>query len=112
MNIKYQWEKEDIQIGMYVICDSYPESCVVDDIGGLSTVAYKVGYQSSTSNSDPSIISLTDGYIFTLKRKDGQDREDAVLDFLNSDKGYRPAKAETLKAIIDYQAKWLCAERF
>ncbi len=111
MKIKYTWEKEDIKMGMYVICDSYPETCVKDDIGGLSTVAYKVGYQSLTSKSDPSFISLTDGLVFVIARKEGQDREDAVLDFLNNGvNSYRPARAKTLKAIIDYQAEWLCEE--
>lgn len=74
MKIKYEWEKEDIQMGMYIIRDSYPESYVNDDIGGLSTVAYKIGYQHATKDSDPSIISLTDGLVFTLNRKEGQDR--------------------------------------
>lgn len=113
MKIHYTWEKEDIKMGMYVIRNSYPNECAKSDIGGLSTVVCKVGYTQSISDSDPVIISLTDGFVYTIVRSEGQDREDAVLNWLNNDKyGYRPASSSVMKQIMEYQANQLCLERF
>lgn len=83
MKMKIIFEEEDIEVGMYVICNSYPKESTNYEFA--TTVMYKIGwqYEKETDKTQYCMISLTDGMIVPYKTKKD------LINRLNSEKGYR-----------------------
>ena len=81
--MKIIFEENDIKVGMYVVCNSYPKGSTNYDFA--TTVMYKIGwqYKNKTDKTQYCMISLSDGMITSYKTKK------ELINRLNSAKGYR-----------------------
>ncbi len=98
MIIKYEWEEADTTCGRYVSADSYPEDS--EDISGLCSVTYKIGYIGGRSQC-LCLISITDGLIMKYQGPGKGAPINLLLAELNS-YGYHPINGEQLIRRIKY----------
>lgn len=92
MKTRNIWEVEDIDAGRYICRESWPEDS--DDIGGLCSVTYKLGYLSRYGGSRASIckIAITDGLVvdFHESKLDEGNAKQLMVKHLNNDvEGFR-----------------------
>ena len=94
MKTRNIWEVSDIVCGSYVCRESWPEDS--EDIGGLCSVTYKLGYMGGGSSYCMCKVAITDGLVldYPSTEKDILKRGNAkevLVEALNSDiEGYRP----------------------
>jgi hypothetical protein len=79
--MKIIFEEEDIEAGMYVICNSYPKESTNYEFA--TTVMYKIGWIYDKHQNKYCFISLADGMINVFENKK------EMAERLNRDKGYR-----------------------
>ena len=81
--MKIIFEEDDIKVGMYVICNSYPQGSTNYDFA--TTVMYKIGwkYDKPDEENKYCFISLSDGWVNVFKSKK------EMVKHLNNEKGYR-----------------------
>ena len=96
------WEKKDINVGMYVIRESWPRGMMYDHNAldsNPGSISYKVGYLPNQGGSTILLTSLMDG--LTLSFIDML----ALTRFFNEDEwGYRPVESQDDLINIMYAA--------
>lgn len=97
MKIRYIWEEEDIQAGIYICRQSWDEDS--KDIAGLCSVTYKLSYLNSFNGDSTggsrgcmAKTAITDGLVLTYPEssEDARDAKEVFAQALNDDRvGYR-----------------------
>ncbi len=98
MIIKHTWEESDINTGLWIASDNYPEDS--DDISGLCSVTYKIGYIGGRSQC-LCLISITDGLVMKFEGPGKKGPVKALIDEIN-EYGYHPINYEQLLRRIEY----------
>jgi len=115
MKTRNIWEVEDIKVGTFICRESWSEDS--EDIRGLCSVTYKLGWLCNKGGSRTSMckVAITDGLIIDF-RESGEGTKDAkqvLVDYLNSDvEGYRLLTDEQvmrrMKHLLGAEEKWVC----
>lgn len=99
--MKYIWEEKDINAGRYICRESWPEDS--DDIGGLCSVTFKMGFITGASVC-MCLVAITDGMVSHYPQYG--DKANAItrlVEHLNSDKyGYRPLTHKQVMRRMEY----------
>ena len=89
-----------MKCGRYICRESWPENS--DDISGMCTVTYKIGYIGGSAFC-MCLIAITDGMVVRFKEDfDEANAEEKMLKALNNDdQGYRPLNQEQVLRRMD-----------
>jgi len=107
MKTRNIWEVSDIQAGKFICRESWPEDS--DDIRGLCSVTYKLGYSNGGSAYCMCKVAITDGLVMEypstvdhIPEQRGNARE-VLVEHLNSDhEGYRLLTNEQVMRRMEY----------
>lgn len=98
--MKSFWEEADIQAGSMVCVNTWPED--TDDLSGLCSVTFKLGYVGGSSLK-MCLISITDGLVMSIDHTDQLNAKQVLANEFNSDVwGYRLLTSEQIMKRMSY----------
>lgn len=103
MIITHHWEKKDLKFGSYLCQYTWSEDS--DDISGLCSVTYKLGWKGG-SRDCCCLISISDGMVLDFPKTEHKSGEEVLLEELNKNgNNYRPLTAKQVTRRINYLLK-------
>ena len=105
MKTRNIWEVSDIKAGVFICRESWPEDS--NDIRGLCSVTYKLGWLCNKGGSSASMckVAITDGLILDFHESslDSRDAKQVLVNHLNNDiEGYRLLTKEQVMRRMEY----------